>query len=165
MKTTVLKWVGIFFVCFALQTTIVPVIDIAGIKPDLLLVALFFLSLKYGQMTGVWVGFFLGLSQDLFSPAILGQNALSKAVAAFAAGFFNERVMRLDVIFQMVLMLVVFVINDALFYIVQLVKTGGSGARIFIELITATVPRALYSMLFALVPWLKDRFFPTVFRR
>jgi rod shape-determining protein MreD len=163
MNTGILKWIGIFIVCFALQTTIVPVIEIAGIKPDLLLVALFFLSIRFGQMTAVWVGFFLGLSQDLFTPSILGQNALAKAVAAFLAGFFNERVMRLDIVFRMVLMLVVFAVNDLLLDIIQFVKTGGG--RVFLELVTVTIPRALYSMLFALVPYLKERLLPTSFRR
>ncbi|MGA2506060.1 MAG: rod shape-determining protein MreD [Chitinispirillaceae bacterium] len=165
MKTNLLKWAGIFLLCFVLQTTVVPLIGLSGITPDLLMVALFFLALRTGQMTAVGVGFFLGLAQDLFSPSILGQNALSKTIAGFFAGFFNERMMRVDVVFQIVLLLITFLVNDTAYFIVQVVKTGGGGGRVAHDLAVATVPRALYSLLFALVPYIKERFLPTSFRR
>ena len=165
MRIKILKWAGIYFLCFVLQTTVVPLIDISGITPDLLMVALFFLALKTGQMTAVGVGFFLGLAQDLFSPSILGQNALSKTIAGFFAGFFNERMMRVDIVFQIVLLLVMFLVNDAVYFIVQVVKTEGGGGSVIHGLVATSVPRALYSMLFALLPYIKGRFLPTTFRR
>jgi rod shape-determining protein MreD len=164
MNTAVLKWIGIFIGCFTLQTTLMPAIAIAGIHPDLLMVALFFLAVRSGQMTGVWVGFFLGLAQDLYSPSILGQNALSKAVAGFFAGIFNDKVMRTDPLVHLVFLFITFIIHDTLFYIVQIVKNGGGGFVVH-ELLTASIPRALYSLLFALLPYIKDRFFPSFSRR
>jgi rod shape-determining protein MreD len=163
MKTAIFKWIGIFLACFTLQTTLVPVIAIKGIHPDLLMVALFFLAVRSGQMTGVWVGFFLGLAQDLYAPSILGQNALSKAVAGFFAGIFNEKVMRVDPLVHLVFLFLTFIVNDTLFYIVQTVKNGGG--VLFHELLTASLPRALYSLLFAMLPYVKDRFFPSHSRR
>ena len=163
MKTAILRWIGIFIGCFALQTTLVPVIAIAGVHPDLLMVALFFLAVRTGQMTGVWVGFFMGLAQDLYAPSILGQNALSKAVAGFFAGIFNEKVMRVDPLVHLVFLFIMFIIHDTLFHIVQNVKNGGG--IVFHELLTVSIPRALYSLLFALLPYIKDRFFPSFRRR
>jgi rod shape-determining protein MreD len=163
MNIGILKWIAIFIGCFALQTTLMPVIAIAGIHPDLLMVALFFLAVRAGQMTGVWAGFFLGLAQDMYSPSILGQNALSKAVAGFFAGIFNDKVMRIDPLIHLVFLFVTFIIHDTLFYIVQIVKNGGG--IVFHELLTASIPRALYSLLFALLPYIKDRFFPSFSRR
>jgi rod shape-determining protein MreD len=163
MKTSALKWLGVFLVCFILQTTVVRVIGISGVVPDLLMLALFFLAIKTGQMPAVWVGFLLGLAQDLFSPAILGQNALSKSVAGFFAGFFNEKMMRIDILIQLVLLLVTFVLSDALYFVIQIVKTGSG--NVLHDLVATTIPRALYSMLFALLPYLKDRFLSTSFRR
>jgi len=134
-----------------------------GVVPDLLMLALFFLALKTGQMPAVWVGFLLGLAQDLFSPSILGQNALSKCVAGFFAGFFNERMMRVDIMVQLILLFVTFLLNDSVYFIVQSVKTGNG--NVVHGLIASTVPRALYSLLFALVPYLGNRFLSTSFRR
>jgi rod shape-determining protein MreD len=164
MRTDILKWAGIFLLCFVLQTTVVPLIGVAGTIPDLLMTTLFFLALRNGQMAAVGTGFFLGLAQDLFSaPSILGQNALSKTIAGFFAGFFNERMMRVDVVFQIVLLFVMFLVNDTVYFIVQAVKTDGGG--VMHNLVATSVPRALYSMVFALLPYIKRHFFPTRFRR
>ncbi|MBN2035173.1 MAG: rod shape-determining protein MreD [Chitinispirillaceae bacterium] len=161
MIGSILRWAALFLACFVLQTTVVPVVSVFGIKPDLLMVLLFFLALRTGQMGAVWVGFFLGLAQDLYTPSTLGQNALAKTVAGFFAGFFNERVMRTDLVFQLVLLVIMFVIHDALFYFVQVTKGGHEGGIVLQELVRATLPRTLYSIVFALVPCLKERFFPT----
>jgi rod shape-determining protein MreD len=115
-------------------------------------------------MTGVWVGFFLGLAQDLYSPSLLGQNALSKTMAGFFAGIFNDKVMRVDPLIHLVFLFIMFLIHDLLFDIVQIVKKGGDGIVLH-ELLTATIPRALYSLLFALLPYIKDRFLPSFSRR
>ena len=161
----IVKWVGIFILSFVLQTTIAPVIGVFGIHPDLLLVALFFLALKAGHMPALWTGFFLGLAQDLYSPSILGQNALSKTVAGFCAGFFNERMVRVDIVVQLVLLGVTFIVNDTVFFIIQYVKTGGGALGVLHDLVLSTVPRALYSMLFALIPYIKEYFSAPSFRR
>jgi rod shape-determining protein MreD len=162
---TIVKWAGLFLLCFVLQTTIVPVITICGIRPDLLLVALFFLAVKTGHIPAIWTGFFLGLAQDLFSPSILGQNALSKTIAGFCAGFFNERLMRVDIIVQLILLGLTIIVNDMVFFIVQYVKTGGGALGVLHDLLLSSVPRALYSMLFALTPYLKQYVAPSSFRR
>jgi rod shape-determining protein MreD len=164
--TTTLKWAGIFLLCIILQTTLVPAIDIFGAGPDLLMVALFLFARKTGPFGATWVGFFLGLAEDLYSPSILGQNALSRTVAGFFAGLFNERVMRVDFLFQLVLLLLTFFLHDALYYTVQMIKTGGSGAGgVLHGILTSTLPRALYSLPFALIPIVKNLFFPTSSRR
>ncbi|MDR2728658.1 MAG: rod shape-determining protein MreD [Chitinispirillales bacterium] len=154
MNNNVLKWAGWFLVCIVLQSTLVPHIRILSIKPDLLLLVLFLMSTKAGVMAGVYVGFFIGLGQDLFSPDILGQNALAKTVAGFFAGLFNERVMRMDPVTQAVLLIIVFLINDTLIMAVQMVKTGGETHIVLGELLMVTLPRALYSLLLAALPFI-----------
>jgi rod shape-determining protein MreD len=164
--TTPLKWTGIFLLCLILQTTLVPAMGIFGASPDLLMVALFFFARKTGPFAATWAGFFLGLAEDLYSPSILGQNALSRTVAGFFAGLFNERVMRVDFMFQLILLLITFFLHDALYYSVQLLKTGNAGTGgIMHLLLTSIVPRALYSLLFALFPAIKALFFPPSSRR
>jgi rod shape-determining protein MreD len=96
MTNAILKWAGWFLLCAILQSTLVDNIAVFGIKPDLLMLVLFNMSVAYGIMPGVYVGFFIGLGQDLFSPGLLGQNALAMSAAGFFSGLFNERVMRLD---------------------------------------------------------------------
>jgi rod shape-determining protein MreD len=146
MMSDVVKWLLLFMAALVLQTSFVPVISIAGIKPDLLVLVLFFFSLKYGVMPGIFAGFFLGLGQDLYSPSLLGQNALVKTAVGALAGLFNERVMRTDPLIKTVLLLVVFIVHDALFLVVQIVKLGDSLGTLFSGLFFHTMPRALYTI-------------------
>ena len=114
-----------------LQTSFVPVISVAGIGPDLPLIALFFFSIKYGMMPGIFVGFFLGLGLDLYSPSLLGQNALAATMTGAFIGFFNERTMRTDALIKSALLLVAFIIHDATFLFVQILKLGGPLSVVF----------------------------------
>jgi len=165
MIKKILLWSGIFGACYVLQTTLVPVISIFGAKPDLLIVALFMLAIKEGAMPAVFVGFFLGLAQDVYSPAILGQNALAKTVAGFFASLFNEKVMRIDPVLQAVLLVVTFLLNDIIFMVVQMAKSSGSEKGLLIEIVITTMPRAVYSLVFAAVPFFWELFFQPASRR
>ena len=69
-----------------IQSTVVPVLGIGGIVPDLPLVLVVLLALRRGPETGCAVGFTLGLLQDAIVGGPLGLQALSKAVVGFMTG-------------------------------------------------------------------------------
>ncbi|MFP4013224.1 MAG: rod shape-determining protein MreD [Chitinispirillaceae bacterium] len=165
MTTKIWKWTGLFLLCFILQSTLVPYVKIFGVQPDLILLVLFLLSIKAGVMPGVYIGFLLGLGQDLFSAEILGQNALAKTIVGFLAGLFNEKVIRLDPVLQAVLLIMIFAVNDAVVMTVQIVKMGDPLNLVAGELLTATLPRAMYSLVFAIVPFVWDNVIQPVTRR
>jgi rod shape-determining protein MreD len=156
MISDAVKWVLVFMVSLILQTSFVPVITIAGVRPDLLVIALFFFSIKYGVIPGIFVGFVLGLGQDLYSPSLLGQNALTKTVIGAFIGLFNERMMRSDPLVKTVLLFVAFIIHDALFFMVQIVRLGDPVSLLFMGLLTKCLPRALYSIAVALLFYIWD---------
>jgi rod shape-determining protein MreD len=149
MTGTILKWLAAIALCLVLQTTLVRVIAIAGIMPDLLVIVLFFLAIQSGVMPGIYVGFLLGLGQDLYTPSILGQNALAKTIIGFFIGLLNERVMRTDPIMKLIILIVSFIIHDIVFAIVTIVKIDASCSLLISELFTRTLPRALYSAVLA----------------
>jgi rod shape-determining protein MreD len=165
MVSDIVKWALVFIVSLILQTSFVPVVTIAGIKPDLLIISLFFFSIKYGIMPGVLVGFALGLGQDLYSPSLLGQNALAKTLAGAFIGLFNERMMRSDPLIKTVLLFVVFVIHDSLFFCVQIVKLGDPLSTLFVGLLTKCLPRALYSIAVAVLFYMWDIILKPAIRR
>jgi rod shape-determining protein MreD len=152
MMNIALRWAGWIILCLILQSTLVPYIAVMSCKPDLPLVALFYLSLRLGVMPGVYVGFFLGLGQDLFSPGLLGQTALAKSVTGFVGGLFNERVVRLDPITRGALLVATFILNDTIIMLVHVIKSDGSAGTFFTEILMVTLPRALYSIVFAVIP-------------
>jgi rod shape-determining protein MreD len=116
------------------------------------------MSIKAGVMPGVYVGFFLGLGQDLFSPNLLGQNALAMSITGFVCGLFNERVMRLDPILRTVLLIGAFIVNDTVVMLVHVLKTNGEMSTILMELLVSTLPRAIYTLFFAAVPFVWTHF-------
>jgi rod shape-determining protein MreD len=142
-------WLVVFCVCLVLQSTLMPVVGIKGIQPDLLVVMLFLLAIREGVMAGIYAGFFVGLAQDLYSPAILGQNALAKTIIGFFAGLFNEKVIRTDPIIKMVLLVLAFLIHDTVFTLTELIKTGAPMVSLATELLTRTLPRTAYSAVVA----------------
>jgi|WetSurMetagenome_2_1015567.scaffolds.fasta_scaffold04719_4 rod shape-determining protein MreD len=85
--------IGLSLVCLLLQTTIVPSIAIVTIVPDLVLIWIVYVAITRGQIQATTVGFFLGLSLDVFSggDSMLGLSALTKTMAGFLAGYtYNE---------------------------------------------------------------------------
>jgi rod shape-determining protein MreD len=120
-----------------------------NVKPDLLMIILFFFSIRYGVLPGIFMGFVLGLTQDLYTPAILGQNALTKTIMGACIGLFNEKVMRTDPFVKSILLFVMFLVNDALFMSVLVMKNNAHIATLAPELFMKTIPRALYSVVLA----------------
>ncbi len=158
MAATIVKWVFLFVAALILQTTLVPAISIGGVEPDLIIVALFLLSIRYGIVPGLYAGFLIGLGQDLYSPSILGQNALAKTVTGFFIGLFNERFMRTDPLVKIVILVLSFVVHDTIFQLALIAKTDGSAAQLASELLTQTLPRAIYSSVIASLAYLWDYF-------
>ena len=163
--SNVFKWAAVFIGAFLFQSSIASSISIFGVKPDLLVLVLFMFAVKCGVLPATYVGFFIGLAQDLYTPGILGQNALAKTVAGFFAGLFNEKVVRVDPILQVILIFIVFIVNDSIFLGVQLMRSGGSMNLILTDMITATVPRALYSLVFAALPLIWENFVQPAVKR
>jgi rod shape-determining protein MreD len=165
MTTLILKWLALFLLCFVAQSTVVHAFGVAGITPDLLLICLFFLSIKHGEMAGTFVGFALGLLQDLYSPSILGQNALAKTIAGFVAGLLNERVLRTDPLLKAAIFVGIFLLHDALFFWVQTAKASGTPVMFLSQLALRGVPRAAYSVLVMAVYYIYESRVAPLLRR
>jgi rod shape-determining protein MreD len=165
MTQVVLKWIGLFALCFVLQSTLVQAMKIVSVGPDLLMLALFFLGIAYGPLAGLYVGFFLGLSQDLYSPSILGLNALSNTVTGFFIGLFNERMMRTDPLLKAIILMMAFILHDSIFSIAQVLKTSGSFGHAGIDLLVRTIPRGMYSAALLGLYYIYDFYFKPSIRR
>lgn len=88
MKWKYITPIIIFFFVYLLQITVVPLIRLAGIIPDLILIILVYYSITRGQLYGTILGAVYGLLVDLISGNLLGLSMLSKTVAGFSAGYF-----------------------------------------------------------------------------
>lgn len=165
MIKTVFRWFGLFILVFVLQTTLLPVFSVFGVQPDLIMLTLCYFGFKTDVTPALLAGFIIGLGQDFYDPVILGQNALGKTVVGFFAGLFNEKVMRIDPIFQLTLIAISFFLHDLIYYAVLFFKNGTSLQLLAMELLTVTLPRILYTLVFALIPVFWELFFPSHNRR
>jgi len=85
----------VFFISLILQTTVLPLLQVWGIMPDLLLVLIVFNALFSNYVIGGLTGFLVGFLQDLLTGRFLGLCAFSGMVAGWLVGelegkFFKE---------------------------------------------------------------------------
>ena len=83
-----MKWVSILFPAigvFMVQFLLVDFLSLNMIRPDFLVVYIFYISLVYGKTTGVLTGFLLGLLSDLSGVgSFFGLSPLSLSVTALS---------------------------------------------------------------------------------
>jgi len=78
-----------FFVVLLVQLTVIPLMAIAGVIPDLVLVSLVYYSISRDQFYGTVLGASYGFLIDLITGSLLGSSMLSKTIAGFTAGYFS----------------------------------------------------------------------------
>ena len=115
MKTIV--W-GLFVVLLvAVQSTLVPLLAIGGIKPDVLLVITVSAGLLCGKETGVGIGFFGGLLQDLLSGNVFGLNTFTKMVIGYLAGMAERKVFKENIFLPVAAMMIASLLNGLMVHI------------------------------------------------
>lgn len=88
MRSSYIISLLLFIPVIILQLTVIPLISIQGIIPDMILIILLFYTLKEGQLYGTIMGFVFGLLFDIISGGVLGSAAFSKTLAGFIGGYF-----------------------------------------------------------------------------
>lgn len=81
----------IITICFVLQTTLFKSFAIAGISPNLLIIAVSSFGFMRGKKEGLWIGLFSGLLIDIFCGNYLGVYALIYMYIGYINGFFQKR--------------------------------------------------------------------------
>ena len=80
----------LFFPLLIIQTTVIPLISVNGIVPDIIIILLVFYSMRIGQLYGPILGFIYGFLFDLITGSLLGSTMLSYTLAGFIAGYFSN---------------------------------------------------------------------------
>ena len=91
MRVKFLVSIVLFFPLLLIQTTIVPLIAINGVIPDLILILLVYYAMRNGQIYGTVLGFVYGFLFDIITGSLIGSTMLAKTLSGFVAGYFyNE---------------------------------------------------------------------------
>ena len=79
-----------FFIVLLFQTTLVNLVSINYVVPDLILILLVYYSIKNNQIYGMFLGFIFGFLFDIITGSLLGSSVISKTIAGFTAGYFSN---------------------------------------------------------------------------
>lgn len=93
-------WVitAILIVVLVIQTTIFPFFKIYNVMPDLMITVVVSFALLASPTTGMIIGFYSGILQDIMFGSIIGLNALIYMVAGYLVsyifqGFYKDKVL------------------------------------------------------------------------
>ena len=102
-----------------------------GKVPDIALVGLLFITLRFGPTVGVWSGFAAGLFMDVATPEDLGARALSLSIACFVIGRSAVHVDVTSIVVQLVLILGMGLVDAIIFESVSHLTQPGVAFRMF----------------------------------
>jgi rod shape-determining protein MreD len=126
-----------------LQQTLVQIISIGSIKPDLVMVVLVGVSMRYGSVVGLFSGLAIGLIQDVYAIEALGANAMAKCLVGYCTGLLDEKVIKVMPATKVLFLAVAFLFHD----IIYSLAAGFHGAAFWEALLTRTVPSGIYTLL------------------
>lgn len=153
MKTGVLGVLVLVAVVVA-YSLLGDLIAVGGVAPDLPLVAVVYVALRYGQIPGTLAGFGTGLALDLMSGAdgVMGLSALAKTVAGFLAGYFYSETKAQQLLGGYEFIILVgsaAVVHNVLYFVVLL---QGTDIGWSLAILRFGIPSALYTAAVALIP-------------
>ena len=138
----------VLLVVLVLQATLLYRIEIAGIRPDLLVAFVVYIAWMRGPVPGTLTGFAVGLLQDLDAPGPLGLNAFSKALVAFLVAKAGFRVHRSNLGVRFAFFFLAMLAHDIVYFAVA---TGGELGAFLMQMLTMALPSALYTTVIVLL--------------
>lgn len=89
-----LMWLALVIVLYVVQSSFLSLIYFHGVGPDLLLLVTASFGFLKGSRMGSFMGFMLGLFEDLAVGGFFGLNTFSKLLIGLCCGVFSNRVLR-----------------------------------------------------------------------
>ena len=141
----------VFFPVVLIQLTVIPFVSVQGVVPDLLLIAVVYLSISYGQIFGTVTGASYGLLYDFISGTLIGSHMLSKTVAAFVAGYFSSETKRDKYLYTYSFSVVIFIsglIDATIFSFFSVIDFN---TNIFLALFNHALMPSIYSSIVSIM--------------
>ncbi|WP_066632599.1 rod shape-determining protein MreD [Desulfolucanica intricata] len=135
-------------VVILLQVTVLDLFQVAGVKPDLVLLLVIFNAFLRGSKEGAFLGFLGGLWQDILTGNYIGFNALAKMGAGYFVGLAESKLFKDSIVIVIGITLVATLASQLLYYLLLLIL--GIVVPPFWAFVRIIIPVALYNAL--LVP-------------
>lgn len=119
-------------------------LNIYGVFPNCILIAIVYLGLSRGQLSGEVMGFFLGLTWDAFSTDVFGVRAIMFTIIGYFAGMMNKNFDKDQIFTQIVVVFFANIIYWVGFSLMYYIIPEGSGSyRPFVFTLQGTLKIAL----------------------
>lgn len=135
--------------CFLFQCTVLHVISIGSITPNLILILCVSMGLMRGRKSGLWTGFFSGLLIDMFYGSIFGFYALIYMYTGFISGYAHRICYDDDVKVPMMLAAGTDLIYNLAVYGLQFLLRGRMGLGTYLYRII--LPEIFYTVFLTLI--------------
>ena len=143
---------GIFalgLIVLVAQIGIAPLMDVNGVRPDLMLVFVMALTIRRGAYAGLVAGFAAGLAQDIVSLGFIGVLAFTKSTVAFWSGTWLERrEAPLGPVGWLVLLTLAASVQD---FVASLFLLQGSRIGLVEYFINTVLPASIYTGIFGFI--------------
>lgn len=133
----------LFLLCAVLQTTLCHTLAIRGARPDLILLFTVWVAMKEGAFAGTIIGFLSGLFFDVYAPQNLGSGALANCVIGFLTGLLDERTLKIDPRYRVVIILLAALLHDA----IVTLRLHEAATLVSAPFLLHVLPAALYTTL------------------
>ena len=149
-----LKILFLFLIAFALQVSVASWLSIFDISPDLVIIFVVAVAIKFGPAAGCFWGFMAGFTQDVYQPVEwLGANAIAMTVVGFLVGQLEEKLLTLNTPAKVGVLALAFYVCDMIYYGV----TGLSREIITNLFLTKSVPAGIYTLFIGSLLFYLDR--------
>lgn len=146
---------GFLLLALLLQVTVVDLIRVKGVVPDLIFLLVVFYAFWRGQREGAFWGVVAGLMKDFITGNYFGLNALSTAVAGYLVGWSESRLYKDSSLVVMVLTFFATMVSQLIYYLLLVylqIKIPPD-----VALVGVVLPSAVYNAL--LVPFFYRKFY------
>jgi len=115
----VLRYILLAAGALILQGTLLKLVAVGQVKPDLVLLVLFYMALLEGSFNATIAGFCMGLAQDVYSAELLGLNALCKSLIGFGLGYCKRGVFVETLVARALILFGAVVAHDILYFFIS----------------------------------------------
>jgi len=142
--TLILMLVEILF-CYLLQSSVFPMLQLAGVVPDLLLIVVISTAYLKGQVPGMICGLLAGLLNDFMYGNSVGLYAMIYLLIGFLCGYAN-RLYRKEFFFLPVILVAAGeLVYGTFYYIFEFLLRGRMNYSYYLKEII--IPRTIYTVL------------------
>ncbi len=141
-------WLSVIVLTIIIQLTLLPLIAINNIYPDMLLVIVVSHALLAGKEKGVGIGFFAGILQDLASGSVFGIYTLSKLTIGYLFGLAERKVFKEHILLPVVATVIATMINGLVIFVLFFIL--GYKVEIVSAMMNNIVPLIGYNVLIAI---------------